>query len=103
MADRSSMPEAGRQAAHVWLDAVSAHDPADDSMDVVNRALERMNDAGAVTAAFDERTAEVTVDYTDLAGGTITLIDILVKRLAAARGIDPAAVVHEIRRLVDAR
>ena len=80
----TAIPDAGRQSAHVILDAVTAWDPslgiADENNDAMNLALDRLNEIdGAIEVDVDddEDELDVTLDVTNLAGGTIVLVNYL--------------------------
>jgi hypothetical protein len=95
-----SMPEQGRQAAFVLLDALSGREPGGPDAGneaVMNLALRRLNEVGAVTATMDDETEEVTVDVSNLVGGTLVTLQWLVSALAERRGCDETVVVHDLR------
>lgn len=82
-----TMPEEGRQAAHVLLDVVSAYDnelPEEDpaNAEAMNLALLHLNQVGAVTATFNDDTDEVTIDMSNLVGGVAVTLSWLVHQLA---------------------
>lgn len=104
----TAIPDAGRQSAHVILDAVTAWDPslgiADENNDAMNLALDRLNEIdGAIEVDVDddEDELDVTLDVTNLAGGTIVLVNYLVKQLAQARGEDVHDVIARAREFLD--
>lgn len=95
------MPEPGRQAAHVLLDATSAFRPEDDDASIVDLALQRLGEAGAVTATYDDVTDEATVDVSDLVGATLVLLERLVTEVAREHGVSKGVVIADLRTHVD--
>jgi hypothetical protein len=95
------MPQAGRQAAHVILDAVSVYDPAMPApMTVVDRAFHRLNEVDAVGVRLTDD-GEVVVDASDLLGGTIVVVQWLVEALARERGEGREQVIADARGFLD--
>lgn len=105
----ADIPEAGRRAANVLLDAVVAYDDqAGDDVNgpAMNRALIAINEAGAVTAIIgeDDTTGEeyVNVDASDLLGGATVTLNWLIRGLAKATGESEEAVIFRARQFLDA-
>lgn len=99
----TDIPDPGRQAAHIILDAVVAYEPGlpgDVGTDSMNLALERFNRVGAVSATMDEDD-HLTLDISNLAGGLIVATNWLVHRLAEARGTSPELVISDLRNFLD--
>lgn len=99
----TEIPEGGRQAAHVILDAVSAWDIAassDANAAAMILALTRMNDVDAVAATVDEDD-NLSVDASNLLGGAMVSVNWLVEQLAHERGQDKELVIAELRDFLD--
>ena len=104
------IPAAGREVAHILLDAVTAHDSsAPDEMNIgaVNLAWKRINDVeGAVEAQAsgtdEDPDIELSLDLSNLLGGALINITWLVTRLAECRGSDSASIIVELREFLDA-
>jgi hypothetical protein len=102
------IPDAGRLSAHVILDAVTAWDPSlgidDANNDAITLALDRLNEIdGAIEVDVDEDEEEldIALDVTNLAGGTIVLVNYLVHQLAGASGKDVQNVIAQAREFLD--
>lgn len=96
--------EAGRQAAHVLLDAISTFDsfaPGDESDRILNLAVGRLNEVGCVTAQYDDETDEAAVDASDLVGGTLVLLNGLIERIVILTGLPREVVVSQSREILD--
>jgi hypothetical protein len=99
----TEIPEGGRQAAHVILDAVSAWDVAassDANAAAMILALTRMNEVDAVAATLDEDD-NLSVDASNLLGGAMVSVNWLVEQLAHERGQDKELVIAELRDFLD--
>ncbi|ABK05658.1 hypothetical protein Arth_4489 (plasmid) [Arthrobacter sp. FB24] len=98
----TGIPETGRQAANVLLDAVSLWDEKPDP-ELINRALARLGIIGAVQArgpaAADLQ--GIDIDVTHLVGGATVAIKWLVAQLAAARGVEESSIISELRHHFD--
>ena len=102
----TDIPHAGRLSAHVLLDAVTAWDPSlwagDSNNDAMNVALNRLNEIdGAIEVDVDEEDLNITLDVTNLAGGTIVLVNYLGHELAEADGQDVQNVIAQAREFLD--
>ncbi|MDR5699858.1 hypothetical protein [Agromyces aerolatus] len=105
----TDIPAAGRQSAHVILDAVSAWDPdigpTDENADAMNRALERLDRIdGAIVVTADDDADDIThltLDVSNLTGGAIVLVNWLVHQLGDARNEDPQIVIAQAREFLD--
>lgn len=100
MQHEPSMPEAGRQAAYVLLDALtgwSDDGEAGADSDAMNLALTRLNEVRAVTATIDDESDAVTIDASNLLGGTLVTMMHLVCALAEATGRDREDVIAAAR------
>ncbi|MFD4420254.1 hypothetical protein ACFWN7_01970 [Agromyces sp. NPDC058484] len=101
----TNIPDAGRQSAHVLLDAVVAWDPEGDgdaNVAAMNLALQRINAVdGAVTGDYDEEREHLALDASNLLGGMIVSTNWLVHRLAEAHRSSPELVVSDLRRFLD--
>lgn len=99
----TEIPEGGRQAAHVLLDAVSAWDTAATpgaNAAAMTLALTRMNDVEAITALLDED-ENLSVDASNLLGGAMVSVNWLLEQLARERGQDKQLVITELRDFLD--
>lgn len=92
------MPEAGRESANVILDAVSAFDvDRHDNSAAMDLAVQRLNDIdGAYRVLVNERD-EVTLDLSNLVGGSTVTIMRLVQLLAEATGVSREEVISDLR------
>ena len=101
----SHMPEAGRQAAHVLLDTVTAFDPDlgedDRNGAAMNLAHERLNEVGAAEATYNDDTDQVTIDITGLLGGAVVTIHWLTLLVAEVAGISQEDVIVKAREFID--
>jgi hypothetical protein len=98
------MPEAGRQAAHVLLDAVSVWDVSatgQQNSAASDLALARLNEVGAVTATYDDDTEELNLDASELLGGVMVLVQQLVSNLSTCTGMDREEVIALTRESLD--
>lgn len=98
------IPEQGRLAAHVPLDAASVFDSEvgdPKNAETVDLALERLNEVGAVSATFDDETDEVTLNATDLIGGTVTTLMYLIGQLSLSSGEKEHDVIAKTREFLD--
>lgn len=97
------MPEGGRQASYILLDAVSAWDTAS-SHDTNNAAmilaLSRMNDVDAFTATLDGND-HLSIDASNLLGGAIVAINWLIEQLAHERQQSRHSVIADLREFLD--
>jgi len=96
-----TIPEAGRAAGHVLLDAVSSWDgsvPIEQNAAAGNLALERLREIGAVRVNVDDDGAEVRVDVTldDVVGPAVLLLHGALAMLEE-RGVDQATALAGLR------
>lgn len=99
----ADIPEVGRLAAHTILDAVSAYElgvEEDANVDVMNLALAKLDEIGAVTATMSDDDG-LSVDASNLVGGALVTINYLVHQLAQARGVAHEVVVAGAREFLD--
>lgn len=99
----TDIPEGGRQAAHVILDAISAWDTAatpDANAAAMNLALKRMNDVDAVKATLDDN-ENLSLDASNLLGGAMVSVNWLIEQLAHERRSDKRLVISELRDFLD--
>jgi len=97
------IPDAGRQAAHVLLDAVSAWSAEADEAaneNAINLAIERLNEIGAVTATLDDQEA-LDVNVSNLVGGTLVTMTWLVRQLSLSAAVDQAEVIVNAREFLE--
>ncbi len=91
------IPQPGREAANVVLDAITAHDPDAPSVDMVNLALSGLAEVeGAYTVTLDDDDA-VTLDLSNLVGGTMVAMSRLVQLVADAEGVSREEVISDLR------
>lgn len=100
------IPENGRQAAHVLLDAAASWDWEDGANNDdayvarANLALQRLNDVGAVSGTLhDDDTLDL--DATPLIGGALLSIHWLAGHLAVAVNVDKLEVYARLRAFLD--
>lgn len=98
----TGIPETGRQAAHVLLDAVSLWDEKPDP-ELINRALARLGEIGAVQARGPAAAdlEGIDIDVTHLVGGATVAIKWLVAQLADARGVVESSIISDLRLHLD--
>ncbi|WP_400160522.1 hypothetical protein [Arthrobacter sp. BPSS-3] len=98
----TGIPETGRQAAHVLLDAVSLWDERPDP-ELINRALARLGEIGAVQARGPAAAdlEGIGIDVTHLVGGATVAIRWLVTQLAEARGVEESSIISDLRLHLD--
>jgi hypothetical protein len=99
----TDIPEGGRQAAHVILDAISAWDTSatpDANAAAMNLALKRMNDVDAVKATLDDN-ENLSLDASNLLGGAMVSVNWLIEQLAHERRSDKRLVISELRDFLD--
>ena len=94
------MPEPGRQAGHVILDALSVFSPDDATSAAVDLALARLTEVGALTATIDDDDV-VTVDASDLVASVLVLMTRLITENQLLRGIGDEEIIVELRELLD--
>ncbi|TFD75328.1 hypothetical protein [Cryobacterium psychrophilum] len=99
----TNIPEAGRQASYILLDAVSAWDASstdDTNSAAMNLALTRMNEVDAVTATLGDDDS-LSLDASNLLGGTIVTMNWLVEQLAQERHQPKHNVITDLREFLD--
>lgn len=100
-----NLPEAARQAAHVFLDIVSGFDMdlGDDPIngEAMNLALGRFDDVGAIVATMDDETGRLGIDGSALVGGAALAMNWLIEAVARFSGLTREAVIVEVREFVD--
>jgi hypothetical protein len=96
--------EPGRRAGHLFLDVISAFNPADDIQDgahLATRALDGLAANGCITAQVDPATGLIHADTTLLFRGVLTLLFILFERIEESTGWDRSLIVARVRELLD--
>ncbi|RIX26479.1 hypothetical protein [Amnibacterium setariae] len=99
-----AIPEAGRLAGHVLLDAVAAWDPSAElevNGRALNLALERLGEIGAVEVHVDNAARSIQTDASNLVGPAVQLL-LHAVQLAALRGPSEQVVIADLRRGLDA-
>jgi hypothetical protein len=101
----TTMPEAGRVAAHALLDAmyernVTSGSDAPPLEDVLDR-LSSMVGAMEVTVAESPGQIDVEVDWGVLAGSTFVLLQWFMDQLMNATGLDPHTAITGAREYID--
>lgn len=99
-------PEASRQTAHVFLDAVAVHnrtDPTDhDTRDEMRAlAIQRLNDVGSIRVTQDDETGRITMDIGPATTGIIAVMIAFLEGWAACSGIDRDQLISEVRSIID--
>jgi len=95
----TNIPEGGRQASYVLLDAVSTWDTTatdDTNSAAMHLALSRMNEVDAYTATIDDD-ARLSLDASNLLGGTIVSMNWLIEQLAQERNQSRHSVIADLR------
>jgi hypothetical protein len=94
----ANIPEAGRQAANVILDAISAHAIDDDqrgvAMELALSSLAEVEGAYRVTLGDDD---EVSLDLTNLVGGTMVAMSRLVQLAAEGHKVSREEIISDLR------
>lgn len=101
---RAMMPEAGRLAAHVLLDACTAATGRDDpDAAAVQLAVDRLLELDAMTVKVTDVNDEfeVDVDVSDLVGGAMVTMQYLIHQLAKTTEVDPLIVISKVREHLD--
>jgi hypothetical protein len=98
----TEMPEAGRQAAHVFLDAISGGIFTGQDVDTaaVDLAVARLNEINAVEATLDDAD-NLTLDISDLVGGIVVAMGFLVNQVSLYADVDAQEVVIKTREFLD--
>ena len=94
------MPQSGRSAINVLLDAVIALPDDGAGGEPINLALQRLADvdgAYEVTVNDDGSTLDVAVDLSNLVGGTLIALTWLVAQVADSHGVSREEVVSDLR------
>lgn len=101
-------PEASRQTAHIFLDAVAVHDRGSDLPidhdardDMTDLALQRLTEVGSIRLKQDDETGRITLDIARAGTGIIALIIACLDGWAACAGIDRDELIAEVRTLID--
>lgn len=99
-------PETTRQAAHVFLDAVTVHqgdEQADDDTrdDMMGLALDRLGEVRAVRPVVDESGQITGVDIRRLTTAAGLVIHALVRGWARETGADPDELIAHVRGVID--
>jgi hypothetical protein len=101
----TTMPEQGRVAAHVLLDALADWDKSSHAdAALLQVALDRLSDlVGAVRVTVEEHPdeLEIEVDWSNLAGATFVLLQWFMERLMAATGFDAHTAITGAREYID--
>lgn len=99
------MPEQGRVAAHVLLDALADWDKSSQGdAALLQIALDRVSDlVGAVRVTVEEHPdeVEIEVDWSNLAGATFVLLQWFMERLMVATGFDANTAITGAREYID--
>lgn len=91
------MPEAGRGAANVLLDAVIANGVDGDSTAATNLAIQRLSEVeGAYRATITDED-EVTLELSNLIGGTLVVMHRLIAIAADGQGVSREEIVSDLR------
>lgn len=94
------MPQAGREAVNVILDAVTAYDVEGDKLEAVHLALRRLGEvegAYRVTLNDDGDEDEVSLDLSNLVGGTMVAMSRLVQLAAEGQGVSREEIISDLR------
>ncbi len=100
------MPESGRAAAQILLDAASVVDPSVlNGADLVQPVVDDLAKIEGLISVHDladsgEEPA-FTVEVGDLVGAALVVIGHLVTDLAEARGVDRLAIINDVRAQID--
>ncbi len=100
-------PEASRQTAHIFLDAVAVnnrHDPTDDATrdDMTALAMQRLTKVGSILLLQDDETGQITLDISRAQTGIIAVIIACLDGWAACSGVDRDQLITEVRNIIDA-
>lgn len=99
----ADIPDPGRQAAHVVLDAVSAWAMEEDDRTNANAAqlaIQRLNEVDAVSATLDDDN-ELHLDISNLLGGVMVTMKYLVRQLSLCADVDEHQVIVTTREFLD--
>lgn len=98
--DRS---ETNRQAAHIFLDAISAFDDLNnpDPDQAMALAFRHFEDVGAVTLTYDDETDVRTLDIRPILNAATVLLSAAISGYISARKIDGLQAIEMLRTAVD--
>lgn len=92
--DQHPMTPAGRQSAHILLDAIAAWDGANpNDFAGPDLAIQRLLEVGAVKAEVNEDTGGIDVDISAVLQGATTTMVMLIGAVAATK---PGATIHDV-------
>jgi hypothetical protein len=96
------LPEEARRSADILLDTLLAYERAteDDKSPATRLALQRLTEAGAVTATLGADDS-LTIDLSRLLAGTLVPMEWLTVALADSLGISTEQVVNHLRAFLD--
>lgn len=93
----TEMPAAGLEAVNVILDAVTAYDVKGDKVEAVNLALRRLGEVeGAYRVTLNDED-EVSLDLSNLVGGTAVAMSRLVQLAAEGQGVSREEIISDLR------
>lgn len=101
------MPEVGRKAAHLLIDAVTAYDPGADEQTneaTMNLALIALEETGAVDIQVADDGSDgvaVSVDVSNVVGPSISALHWLALRVSVLSGRSVEEVLHDLREHID--
>lgn len=102
MTSQPMMPEAGRLAAHVLVDALSVfRDSDEDPAVAVDLALQRLADLRTVGVTIDEDEGSAQVDLSQLAGGWLVASNWLLELAVTRHPTSRLDVLAELREFLD--
>ncbi|MBC7441503.1 MAG: hypothetical protein H7311_03120 [Ramlibacter sp.] len=99
----TDMPEGGRQASNILLDAVSAWDTAsthESNNAAMTLALGRMSEVDAFTATLDGDD-HLSIDASNVLSGAIVAINWLIEQLAHDRSQSRHSIIADLREFLD--
>ena len=99
-------PEASRQTAHIFLDAVAVNnrrDPTDHAAreDMTALALQRLTEVGSILLLQDDETGRISLDISRAQTGIIAVIIACLDGWAACSGVDRDDLINEVRVIID--
>ncbi|MCU1624100.1 MAG: hypothetical protein JWL79_2945 [Frankiales bacterium] len=99
-------PEASRQTAHIFLDAVAVHnrnDATDDDArdEMTGLVLDRLREVGSIQILQDDETGNLTLDFRAAGSGIIAVMVALLDGWVGSSGVDRDVLVSEVRDIID--
>lgn len=100
MVAMTNLPDPARQAAHMFLDILSAGDDSHREDRTFEMALQRMTELAPATMRWDTEQGHLILNTTSLMSGALYVMYVMLTALQDITG-DQATVIHAIRAEID--